>query len=87
MRILAILLFVISLSCQSQSQKVTITVYNAVPAQTNSDPGNTATMFKLDLNDPFKHKIVAVSRDLLKVFPYHSKVRVSGTAYDRGYNE
>tara|TARA_R110002124_G_scaffold281119_1_gene455084 strand:+ start:56 stop:421 length:366 start_codon:yes stop_codon:yes gene_type:complete len=86
MRILTILLFVISLSCNSQeSQKVHATVYNAVPEQTNSDPGNTSTMFKLDLNNPYKHRIVALSRDLLKRFPYHSKVLIQGTKYDGVY--
>lgn len=83
MRILTILLFVISLSCQSQeSQKVHATVYNAVPEQTNSDPGHTAFMFELDLTNPYKHKIIAVSRDLLKQYPKGTKVQVSGTTYD-----
>ena len=84
MRILTILLFVISLSCNSQeSQKVVATVYNAVPAQTNSDPSHTASMFKLDLSNPYKHRIIAVSRDLLIKFPMGTKVRISGTGkYD-----
>jgi len=43
---------------------VTATVYNAVPEQTNSDPSHTASMFKIDMSDPGKHRIVAVSRDL-----------------------
>lgn len=86
MRILTILLFVISLSCQSQeSQKVHATVYNAVPEQTNSDPSHTATMFKLDLNDPYKHRIVALSRDLLRKFPYGTVVQIEGTKYDGCY--
>ena len=66
-------------------KKVTATVYNAVPAQTNSDPGHTASMFKLDLSNPYKHKIIAVSRNLLKKFPMHSKVRITGTDYDGIY--
>ena len=67
------------------AEKIVYTVYNAVPAQTNSDPGHTASMFKLDLSNPYKHKIIAVSRDLLKKYPIHSKVKVSGTAYDGVY--
>lgn len=63
-------------------EKVTATVYHAVPAQTNNDPSHTAFMFKLDLNNPYKHRIIAVSRDLLKKFPAGSKVRVTGTNYD-----
>ena len=43
---------------------VTATVYNAVPEQTNSDPSHTASMFKIDMSDHGKHRIVAVSRDL-----------------------
>ena len=43
---------------------VTATVYNAVPEQTNSDPSHTASMFEIDMSDPGKHRIVAVSRDL-----------------------
>lgn len=83
MRILLILL--IAFNVNAQKQKVHCTVYNAVPAQTNSDPSHTATMFKLDLSNPYKHKIVALSRDLLKKFPYHSKVQIEGTAYDGIY--
>lgn len=64
---------------------VTCTVYNAVPSQTNSDPGHTASMFKLDLRNPYKHKIIAVSRDLLKEFPMGTKVRIEGTSYDGVY--
>lgn len=63
------------------------TVYNAVPEQTNSDPGHTATMFKLDLSNPYKHRIVALSRDLLVKYPYGSQVLVKGTKdYDGIYN-
>ena len=77
-------LLALSLSCNAQ-QIVTVTVYNAVPEQTNSDPGHTASMFKLDLSNPYKHRIIAVSRNLLKEFPMHSKVRITGTSYDGIY--
>ena len=69
----------------SSEKEVTVTVYNAVPEQTNSDPGHTASMFKLDLSNPYKHRIIAVSRNLLKEFPMHSKVRITGTSYDGIY--
>jgi 3D (Asp-Asp-Asp) domain-containing protein len=42
-------------------------------------------MFKLDLKNPYKHKIIAVSRDLLIKFPMHSKVLITGTSYDGVY--
>lgn len=70
--------------CTSQTE-VTTTVYNAVPEQTNSDPGHTASMFKLDLSNPYKHKIIAVSRDLLIEYPMGTKVRITGTRYDGVY--
>ena len=66
-------------------KKVHATVYNAVPAQTNSDPGHTAFMFELDLDNPYKHKIIAVSRDLLTEYPKGTKVCVAGTTYDGVY--
>ena len=67
------------------SDTVDATVYNAVPAQTNSDPGHTATMFELNLDDPESHRIIAVSRDLEKKFPMHSVVRIEGTNRDGIY--
>ncbi len=87
MRILFILmsLSLLSFNAIVESNKVHATVYNAVPEQTNSDPGHTAFMFELDLNDPFKHKIIAVSRDLLIKYPKGTKVYVSGTSYDGIY--
>jgi len=74
-------------SCQNVQNTVTATVYNAVPEQCNSDPGHTASMFKLDLRNPWKHRIIAVSRDLRKRYPYGSKVVVTGTGkYDGIYS-
>lgn len=78
------------ISCEKmqaqQSDRVTATVYNAVPEQTNNDPGHTASMFKLDLSNPYKHRIIAVSRDLLSEYPMGTLVRVSGTGiYDGIY--
>ena len=46
---------------------VTATVYNAVPEQTDNTPNITATGFVIDLDNPKKHRIVAVSRDLEKI--------------------
>lgn len=70
---------------QKMGDLVVATVYNAVPKQTNSDPGNTASMFALDLENPYKHKIIAVSRDLLVKYPMGTYVRISGTRYDGIY--
>lgn len=81
MRVLTILLIALTFQINAQ-QKVHATVYNAVPEQTNSDPGHTAFMFELDLTNPYKHRIIAVSRDLLKKYPKGTKVLVKGTTYD-----
>lgn len=84
MRKLFLLLLVVTIGF-GQSKNVVATVYNAVPSQCNEDPGHTAFMFELDLDNPFKHKIIAVSRDLLKEFPKGTKVKVEGTTYDGVY--
>ena len=82
--VLFITIILLSFSITAQ-KKVHATVYNAVPAQTNNDPGHTAFMFELDLSNPYKHKIIAVSRDLLKEYPKGTKVYVTGTTYDGVY--
>ena len=82
--VLTITIILLSLNITAQ-KKVHATVYNAVPAQTNSDPGHTAFMFELDLDNPYKHRIIAVSRDLLKEYPKGTKVYVCGTSYDGVY--
>ena len=63
---------------------VTATVYNAVPEQTNEDPGHTASMYEIDLKDPYKHRIIAVSRDLYKLgYKFGTKVQVNcGCPYE-----
>lgn len=81
--LLLLALLILSLNANAQTETVTATVYNAVPEQCNADVQHTAFMFKLDLSNPYKHRIIAVSRDLLKKFPNGTKVRVSGTGkYD-----
>ncbi len=69
----------------SEDREVHCTVYHAVKEQTNEDPEHTAFMFKLDLEDPFKHRIIAVSRDLLDEYPKGTRVYVSGTGYNGIY--
>lgn len=86
MKTFLILVLTTMIPIKEVSDKVICTVYNAVSEQCNSDPGHTASMFKLDLKNPFKHRIIAVSRDLLKKYPYGSKVCISGTGkYDGEY--
>ncbi len=63
---------------------VTATVYHAVPEQCNNDPEHTAFMFKLDLSNPYKHRIVALSRDLLKKYPNGTKIKIEGVGNYNG---
>lgn len=53
---------------------VTLTTYNAVAAQTDSTPNITASGFEIDLDNPKKHRIIAVSRDLKKELQWGEKV-------------
>jgi len=72
------ILFIIFAMFNMNITNVTATVYHVVPEQTNEDPGHTASMFELDLEDPYGHRIIAVSRDLFKKgFKFKSKVLIS----------
>lgn len=58
-------------------QFVTLTIYSPLPSQTDSTPNLTASGFKIDTNNPSKHKIIAVSRDLKKKgWDFGKKVRI-----------
>lgn len=58
---------------------VTATVYHAVAGQCDDSPLVTASGAKIDSTDSaYGHRYIAVSRDLLDVFPYGTKVEVSG---------
>lgn len=66
-------------------ETVIATVYHAEASQCNSDYSHTAFNFELNMKDNYSHRIIAVSRDLLKRFPNKSKVKIKGTAYDGIY--
>ena len=58
---------------------VTATVYHAVEGQCDDSPLVTASGAKISsANTAYDHRYIAVSRDLLDVFPYGTKVEVSG---------
>jgi 3D (Asp-Asp-Asp) domain-containing protein len=58
---------------------VTATVYHAVEGQCDDSPLVTASGAKISsANTAYDHRYLAVSRDLLDVFPYGTKVEVSG---------
>ena len=83
--LIILIFFLFSFHKVEKTELVVATVYNAVAEQCNSDPGHTASMFKLDLKNPYKHKIIAVSRDLLIDFPMGTLVKIEGTSYDGIY--
>ncbi len=53
---------------------VTVTTYNATKGQCDESPDRTSCNFKIDMNNPFKHRIIGLSRDLLDHFYYGEKV-------------
>ena len=58
---------------------VTATVYHALEGQCDASPLITASGAKIaSAESAYEHRYLAVSRDLLDVFPYGTKVEVSG---------
>lgn len=58
---------------------VTATVYHAVPEQCDKDCLVTASGAKISsAESAYEHRYIAVSRDLLDVFPYGTRVEVNG---------
>lgn len=64
---------------ESEVYVVTATVYHAVEGQCDDSPLATASGAKIkSAESAYEHKYLAVSRDLLDVFPYGTMVEVSG---------
>lgn len=58
---------------------VTATVYHAVEGQCDDSPLVTASGAKISsAESAYEHRYLAVSRDLLDVFPYGTMVEISG---------
>ena len=58
---------------------VTATVYHAVQGQCDATPLVTASGAKISsAESAYEHRYLAVSRDLLDVFPYGTMVEISG---------
>jgi 3D (Asp-Asp-Asp) domain-containing protein len=55
---------------------VTLTIYSPAINETDSTPNITASGFKIDLEDPSKHNIIAVSRDLKRKWKFNQKVKI-----------
>ena len=63
------------------AENVEATVYNAVPEQCDEDPLYTASMFRLNLDDVYSHKIIAMEKTFMKTLglKYGEVVKVEGT--------
>jgi len=58
-------------------EKVTMTIYSPTNSETDSTPDLTASGFKIDIDNPSKHRIIAVSRDLKRNgWGFNKKVRI-----------
>ena len=57
-------------------ETVTLTTYAPTEGETDSTPHLTASGFKIDKDNPKRHRIIAVSRDLKKKWPFGTKVRI-----------
>ena len=55
-----------------------MTTYSPTSQECDSTPHITASGFKINLKNPKKHRIIAVSRDLLKKLPFGTLVKVTG---------
>jgi 3D (Asp-Asp-Asp) domain-containing protein len=60
----------------NKTELVTLTTYSPTMGETDSSPNITASGFKIDVDDPSKHKIIAVSRDLKRKWKFNQKVRI-----------
>lgn len=63
------------------AEDVEATVYNAVPEQCYGDPSYTASMFRLNMDDVYSHRIIAMERTFMKELglKYGDVVKVEGT--------
>jgi 3D (Asp-Asp-Asp) domain-containing protein len=70
---------VIEVAKEVEVYVVTATVYHAVEGQCDESPLVTASGAKISSTDTaYDHRYLAVSRDLLDMFPYGTMVEVSG---------
>jgi 3D (Asp-Asp-Asp) domain-containing protein len=77
---------VVYVEVESEVYVVTATVYHAVEEQCDASPLVTASGAKIErAESAYKHRYLAVSRDLLDVFPYGTMVEVSGCGELDGY--
>jgi len=65
-------------------ETVTLTTYSPTLQECDSTPNITASGFKINLKNPKKHRIIAISRDLKKLFSFGDKVMISNAGMYNG---
>ena len=65
-------------------ETVTLTTYSPTLQECDSTPNITASGFKINLKNPKKHRIIAVSRDLKKKWKFGTKVRIKNAGKYNG---
>ena len=63
---------------------VTLTTYKSVGSETDSHPRITASGFKISKKNPKRHRIMAVSRDLKKKYPFGTKLTIKNAGKFNG---
>ena len=63
---------------------VTVTTYSITEGETDSTPLLTASGFKINPNNPKKHRIIAVSRDLKRKYRFGQRVRITNAGKYNG---
>ena len=62
---------------------VTATTYKLIPADQGKWGTKMASGYKVNVRHPGRNRVVAVSRDLLEAYPFHTYIQVTGTGkYD-----
>lgn len=63
---------------------VTLTTFKSVGSETDRHPRITASGFKISKKNPKKHRIIAVSRDLKKKYPFGTKLKIKNAGKYNG---
>jgi 3D (Asp-Asp-Asp) domain-containing protein len=63
---------------------VTVTTYSITEAETDSTPLITASGFKINPNNPKRHRIIAVSRDLKRKYKFGQRVKIENAGRFNG---
>ena len=63
------------------AENVETTIYNAVPEQCGGNPSYTASSFKINLNDVYSHKIIAMEKTFMKKLglKFGDVIKIEGT--------